>query len=74
MLEAAIGVGVVVLFLRMARMDEENQFLWSFLAAVAWFGPAWFMGPIAPFACTGLLFGVYFLWRMVKPTRGGQVR
>ena len=74
MFEMAVGVGVVVLVLRMARLDEENATLWGTLAAAAWFVPAYFMGPLAPYGFTALVFGAYFAWKMLKPPKGGTVR
>ena len=74
MFGGAIGAGAVILFLRMARMDGENPFLWGFLAAAAWFLPMFLLGTVAPYVCIGVLFGIYFGWKMAKPEKGGQVR
>ncbi len=74
MFEGAVGVGVVILFLRMARLDEENPALWSILAGLAWFVPMFLLGPFAPYGCTGLLFAAYFAWKMLRDPKGGKVR
>jgi hypothetical protein len=74
MFHMAIGVGVVILFLRMARLDEENPALWGTLAAAAWFVPPYVIGSLASYVFTAVLFGAYFALKMMKPPKGGTVR
>ena len=74
MYPALVGLAAVVLFERIARLDEENPFLWSFLAAVAWFVPFFFLETLWSVVGIGALFGVYFIRKMGKDHKGGQVR
>jgi predicted PurR-regulated permease PerM len=74
MYAALLGLAVVVLFERLARFDEENPFLWSFLAAVAWFVPYFLSGAYLAWIATGALFAAYFLRRMTRGDRGRVVK
>ena len=72
---ALLGLAIVVLFGRVARLDDENTALWAGLAAVAWFLPLLTLGTAWAIGCVLLVAGAYCARVMTrKPTGRGPTR
>jgi hypothetical protein len=67
-----LGVCVVILFDRIARLEEEPPVPWGLAAGVAYFVPSLWLGTLWGIGGTLLLGGAFCVRVMTRGSRGGE--